>query len=91
MLVFWVAVFAVCEVIGCILHIYQTIMQTYYTKKSRKEQAERDKRDDEVANNMFSLRKQVTDYMILCSDYMEKVKSIQKQLEEKEDDTNTVH
>ena len=88
MLVFWIAVLAVCEVIGCILHIYQVIMQTYYTKKSRKEQALRDKRDDAIGEHLVFLQKQVADYMTLCSDYMDKVNKIQKQMEEKNESDN---
>ena len=90
MLVFWVAVFAVCEVIGCMLHIYQIIMQTYYTKKSRNEQAQRDKRDDSIGEHLVFLQKQVADYMTVCTNYMDKVNKIQKQIEEK-NESDTVY
>ena len=83
MLVFWVALLAITNTIGVLFHLYQLIMQTYYTKKSRKEQAERDKRDNEVSEHLAFLQKQVADYMTVCTNYMDKVNKIQKQMEEK--------
>ncbi len=86
MLVFWVALLAITNTIGVLFHLYQLIMQTYYTKKSRKEQSERDKRDDAIGEHLVFLQKQVADYMTLCSDYMEMVKKVQKKLEEQQND-----
>lgn len=90
MLVFWVALLAITNTIGVLFHLYQLIMQTYYTKKSRKEQAQRDKRDDAIGEHLVFLQKQVADYMTLCSDYMDKVKKVQEQLEEK-NESDTVY
>lgn len=84
MLVFWVALLAITNTIGVLFHLYQLIMQTYYTKKGRKEQAQRDKRDDAVGEHLAFLQKQVADYMTVCTNYMDKVNKIQKQMEEKE-------
>ena len=85
MLVFWIAVFAVCEVIGCILHIYQIIMQTYYTKKGEKERKEIKTRDDAIAERFFSIETQFTNYVNMSATLMTKVQNVEKQLKENED------
>lgn len=82
MLVFWVALLAITNTIGVLFHLYQLIMQTYYTKKGRKEQAERDKRDNEIANNMFNLQTQLTIFAQTVSGLKDKMQDMELKLKE---------